>query len=273
MRRIVCTLITTTCVCTSISATVILDEDFESYADTAEMNTVWANGGTAVLASTTNPIYEISSNPGQSLFHPGTATSGSGGNTNLYSFDTVNPTNENPLFLSGMIFDDGTSSNERATIGLRDNAGNNIIEMGHYNVDDHYSFRVVLFTLGDTNWFSLPDLPLPSGNIRENSPTNAWNTYTATIYRDHIDFTFDLGSDGFINAAVTVNASFNPDHGFNAVRLGGPSDLSSPGLSGPIVSPNNGSVRFDNILLQVLPEPGTLALVGIGGLILGRRRR
>jgi PEP-CTERM motif len=50
----------------------------------------------------------------------------------------------------------------------------------------------------------------------------------------------------------------------DSIRLGGPSSLSSGGGGG----------NFDNVSLEVIPEPATLGLMGLGGLaMLGRKRR
>ncbi len=241
------------------TAAPIIDEDFESYADTTAMNAVWANGGTATLDTAFG-------NPGQSMFHPGTAGSFTGGNTNVFSFSTVNPSDANPLFLTGMIYDDGTSGNERVSIGLRDNAGSNLIEMGHYNqiANAFYCYRVILFDGSGANpsWVAFDNIVDDSGSAIGNSSVEGWHTYTVTVGANSVDFTLDLNSDGNINATASVAAVAGAG-GFNAIRLGGPSDLSSAG----------GGAHFDNILLETVPEPGSLALLGLGGLAVLRRRR
>src|SRR3972149_9439475 len=94
-------------------AATILADNFESYANTAAMNAVWTNGGTAPLSLTNgNP-----NNPGKSLNHPGTAASFSGGNTNTRSFASVYPAAGEVLTFMADIYDDGTSANKRVSAG------------------------------------------------------------------------------------------------------------------------------------------------------------
>ena len=233
------------------TAAPIVDEDFESYANDAAMQAVWA-GGLGTLDTGFG-------NGGQSMVHPG-------GTDSILSFATVNPDNANPLVLTGQIYDDAGSANERLTIGLRDAAATNLIEMGHYNgiASAFYAFRVILFdgSGANPNWVAFENIVDDSGASIANAPVEGWHTYTVTIGADSVDFTLDLNSDGNINATASVAAVAGAG-GFNSIRLGGPSNLSSPGGGG----------NFDNIVLETVPEPGSLALLGLGGLAMLRRRR
>jgi hypothetical protein len=93
-----------------------------------------------------------------------------------------------------------------------------------------------------------------------------WHTYTATITPTTVTFTIDLFRDGLRNTSITpdevtgerpgapgVDAAATWEisttaAGYNSLRLGGPSGLSSAG-SGPMA--------FDNILLQLqAPDVG-----------------
>lgn len=235
------------------SAMTIIDEDFESYADTAALGGVWSLGdGTLDTAF---------GNPGQSLFHPGTGGSFSGANTNAITFADVYPGPGQTLILRGDIYDDGSSENKRTTIGLRTAAGANIIEMGMYNSPTHYSVRTVLFGAGsDGAWVGLPDTPLFEG-----APVavEGWHTFQAAITDSNVTFTLDLLGDGTIDSTYTANIFQNGANAFNQLRLGGPSDLSSPG----------GGVYFDNISLTLVPEPtaAVLAVLGLAGFAARRR--
>ncbi|MEN1679297.1 MAG: hypothetical protein AAGJ46_06860 [Planctomycetota bacterium] len=238
------------------SATFIslVDEDFESYADTAEL------GGTWALSDAT--LDTGLGNPGQSMFHPGTAGSFSGGNTNTFSFPDTLPGPNQTLIFEAQIYDDGTSANERNTAGLRGAGSANIIEMGHYNSPSHYAIRTVLFAGGSSNWAAFTDLVDDSGAQVANTPVEGWHTYTAEITATSVDFSLDLNSDGNVNATLSVPAVANPA-GWNVVRLGGPSDLSAAG----------GGVNFDNVSVTLVPEPASALLCLLPAAWAATRRR
>ena len=240
--------------CVANGAT-IFSEDFESYADTAALGGVWSLGD--------GTLDTVAGNPGQSLNHPGTAGSFTGGNTNSYSFAQVQPGAGEKLIFSADIYDDGASSNKRTTAGLRLAAGANIIEMGMYNSADHYSYRSILFGSGDPSWVSFSGMVDDAGQPMDNLPVAGWHTFTAEIYPFSIEFSLDLNGDGNINGTATVPVAGGTD-GFDIIRLGGPSDLSSAG----------GGVNFDNISLTMVPEPATASLLGLSLLsLVGVRRR
>ncbi len=134
-----------------------------------------------------------------------------------------------------------------------------------------YGYRLVLFggigedLIREPNWqyFNLPpeldrstdaDELVTIGDIG-----SGWHTYTATITPTTATFTIDLfrdnkrntsvtpdengdrpGTPG-VDAEVTWEITTTPD-GFNSLRIGGPSGLSSAGA---------GFMAFDNILLQL----------------------
>ena len=221
----------------------IINENFESYSTTGDMLAVWP-GGPATLDT-------ANGNPGKSAFHPG-------GVVNARTFTAVNPTNATPLTLSVDIFDDGTSANKRITTGLRAGASN-IVELGMFNAPAHYAFRLINFTSGNPNWVAF-DTVGQSGV--PNSPAVRWNRFTASIGDTTTTFTLDLGANGSIDATHVVNA-VPAAAGFTELRFGGPSGLTSAG----------GGANFDNILLQSIPEPASLSLLGIGAATLLVRRR
>jgi hypothetical protein len=236
----------------SASATTIVSEDFESYADTAALGGVWSLGD-GTLDTTLG-------NGGNSMAHPGTGGSFTGGNTNSLSFAPVLPGPGEVLIYSADIYDDGTSANKRVSAGLRTAAGANLIEMGMYNGPTHYAVRTILFASGGSNWVAFDNIVDDLGDPISNSPVEGWHTYTVEITDTQATFTLDLNGDGNINAtrveAVTASA------GFDIIRLGGPSDVSSLG----------GGANFDNISLELVPEPSALVLLCLGGVALARRR-
>ncbi|MEM1027936.1 MAG: PEP-CTERM sorting domain-containing protein [Planctomycetota bacterium] len=237
---------------------VIVDEDFESYADTTDLGGTWSLGD--------GTLDTVLGNPGNSLSHPGTGGSFSGANTNSITFAPVYPGAGETLIFSAQIYDDDNSQAERNTAGLRTAAGANIIEMGHYNSPSHYAIRTVLFGAGsDGSWVAFDNIQSDAGDaIDQGISVEGWHTYTAEITDSQVTFTLDLGSTGIINATHVAAITQNAANGFDQIRLGGPSDLGSL----------PGGANFDNVKLElVIPEPGTAALASLGGLCLLRRRR
>ncbi|TWT78436.1 hypothetical protein Pla123a_12280 [Posidoniimonas polymericola] len=235
---------------------VIVDEDFDSYADTTALGGVWSLGD--------GTLDTVLGNPSQSLYHPGTGASFSGANTNSLSFAEIAPGPGEKLVFSADIYDDGASANKRTSAGLREAAGANIIEMGMYNSPNHYAYRAILFGPGDPSWVAFSGLVDDGGAAIENEPVEGWHRFTAEVTATNIDFMLDLNSDGTINATASVPIAPN-DLGFDIIRLGGPSDLGSAG----------GGANFDNISLELVPEPASLAmgLLSVIGLVGVRRRR
>lgn len=223
-----------TCVAAA-NAEVIVSEDFESYADTAAMKVKWGSAGLGTLD-------KIKGNPGQSAYHPGGAV-----NSWIGSTFSIKPTAEDTIVLSADIYDDGTSANERLTVGLR-NGANPLFEMGHYNsTAEHYHVRV-LNMYGNENW-----VPIEPGLKASSKQPAGWNRYEATFTLTSLTVTLDLGSDGTIDG--TFESLGSPSaNAFVDLRFGGPSNLSSAG----------GGAYFDNIGLDVVPEPATFVLFALG---------
>lgn len=230
-------------VATANAATILVDEDFESYADTAAMQVNWGAAGAGSLDTTTG-------NPGQSALHPGGAVNSWAG-----SAISVIPSDTDKLVLTADIYDDGTPS--RNTVGLR-NGATPLFEMGHYNSTlERYHVRI-LNMYGGENW-----IPIEPGLAADAGAPAGWNRYQATFTGTSLEITIDLGADGTIDGSYTsVGApSASP---FVDLRFGGPSNLSS---AGPI--------HVDNIRLEIVPEPSTFALAGLAlvGLVGFARRK
>ena len=218
----------------SSSAAVVVSEGFEGYADTAAMQANWNNTGLGTLGVGNG-------NPGNSAEHLGGTV-----NSWIGSSFSLTPSATESLVLSADIFDDGTSTNERMTVGLRNNA-NPLFEMGHYNsTTEQYHVRV-LNIYGNEGW-----VPIQTG-LTAGGLVAGWNRYQATFTASSLTVTIDLGADGSIDGTFTSLGapSANP---FVDLRFGGPSNLSSGG----------GGVRFDNISLQTVavPEPATFSVLG-----------
>jgi hypothetical protein len=228
------------------SAAVIVSDDFESYANTAQMQANWGNTGLGTLDTGFG-------NPGQSAQHPGGTV-----NSWVGSSFSIAPTGGQRIILTADIYDDATSANERNTVGLR-NGANPLFEMGHYNsTAEHYHVRV-LSMYGNENW-----VPFSPGLWASSGMQAGWNRWQATFTDTSLTVTLDLGADGTIDGTFTSlgSPSANP---FVDLRFGGPSNLSSAG----------GGIHVDNISLVVIPEPATAALIGLAavGMAFVARRR
>ena len=225
----------------SAVAAVYIDDDFESYADTAAMQAVWGAAGLGTL-DTTNGL-----SPTQSMAHPAGTD-----NTFTLGADLI-PSDTEPVVLRGAIYDDG-AGNKRFSIGMRSLNTFPLFEMGHYNAGEAYYTRTTLFPGASAGWEPMP------GTVGK---MQGWHTWEATFTGTDITVTLDLMSDGSIDSTrvTTLGAAYTT--GLGVVRLGGPSNLSSPGGGG----------NFDDIYLAQIPEPATMALLGLGGLLLRSRRR
>lgn len=229
----------------NLHAAIVVSEDFDSYADTAAMQANWGAGGLGTLDSALG-------NGGSSAAHPG-------GTVNSWGTAfSVMPTATEHVVLTADIFNDGTSTNKRMSVGLR-NGANPLFEMGYYNgTVEHYHVRV-LGMYGSENW-----VPLSPGLLASAGNNAGWNRFQATFTDTELTVTLDLGADGSIDGTF-ISAGAPSANPFVDLRFGGPSNLSSGG----------GGANFDNIVLQTVavPEPSCLAGLALGCVAFARRRR
>ncbi len=206
----------------------IMEDDFESYANTTEMNAVWSEPtiGPGTLDTNTG-------NPSQSMFHPA-------GTTNNRVFSATIPTDVQPIVWEFDFLDDGTG-NKRITGGLRDNgdgaALSSILEMGRYNdladpegqaTVSGYGIRTVFIEGDPADWVAFEGIP---------SVEAGWHHFRATIGASSILFELDLQNDGLVDAQRAVSTPGGAGIAYNVARFGGPSNLSSAGGGG----------HFDNV--------------------------
>ncbi|BDS06474.1 hypothetical protein NT6N_15140 [Oceaniferula spumae] len=227
------------------AATVIFSDDFESYSDTASMQTVWGAAGLGSLNTTFG-------NSGQSMSHPG-------GTDNIITIGTQQATASEPLIYTVDIYDDGASANKRLTAGLRSAGVANLLEMGMYDDPNHYAVRAVL---PGPNWVAFDNIMDDGGNPIANAPVVGWHRFQVVLDGTDATFTLDLGSTGIVNATTVLAASWHPN-GVDSIRLGGPSSLSSAGGGG----------FYDNVSLVSVPEPTSTCLLMISAMTMVVIRR
>ncbi len=237
------------------SAAIFFD-DFESYADTSAMmaSGAWGDDGGA-----NGTLMTSGGNPGQYMDHPA-------GTVAAHVISPLFPSDTKPIIWE-FDFLDTTNSNKRVTGGLRDNGGgaglNSILEMGRYNANydpesgetrDGYGIRTVFIGGDPGNWVTFQGDPAVQAG---------WHHFKAIIKATSILFELDLGKDGIVDGQRLVTTSDTSGIGYNILRLGGPSNLSSTG----------GGAGFDNVSIDQVPEPATIGLLGMAGLALLRRKR
>lgn len=250
---IVCGMAAAFCLSSS-RAQILVNETFDSYADSAAMHANWGlvqgSGSVATLDNTLG-------NLGQSGHHDGTAAATGW----IGSLLSVTPSDSAPLRLTADLWYTG-ASNQRNSVGLR-NGANPLFEIGFYN-DGSLSatglaVRVLNFA-GNNNWVGL----VGYGDLGTGPGTEQWIRVQATFTSSTLALTYDLGADGSIDGIFNSSgaAIANP---FNSLRFGGPSALTSA----------TGGFNVDNIKLEIIPEPSSLALTALSavGLLLAARRR
>lgn len=238
----------------SAQAALIVNENFDSYADSAAMKAVWGGAGNLGTLDTS-----LSYSPSNSAFHPG-------GVVNVYQpgIGTVTPTATHDVRLRAQIYDNALVANDRVTVGLRTGAAP-LFEMGRYNdwaplpATPVHTYGIRGLSLGNgitpsPGWkpFLIGGNPIPA--------TAGWHTYAAIFsIVDGLTVTLDLNSNGTIDSTLHFAGDGTSAFGnFTDLRFGGPSNLASAG----------GGANFDNIRLgyYAVPEPASLALVGLMGL-------
>ena len=228
----------------AVHAGIYINDDFESYANTAEMQAVWGATGAGTLSTT------FGYGGGQSMQHPAGAV-----NSISLAADLI-PTDAQPVVLRGKIYDDAVP-NKRFTIGMRSLSTFPLFEMGRYNsvLGEDYYARITTFP-GGTSPGYVP-LGLGGGKV-------GWHTFEAVFTGSDITVSVDLYSDDTIDASqVWALGGAYTTLGLGQVRLGGPSGLSSAGGGG----------YYDDIYLAQIPEPASIVLLGLGAIGIYRVRR
>ncbi len=243
-----------------INAQTVFYDNFDSYADQAAFNAVWNVGvaGGGLILST-----DQASSGSQSVQQDLTAKASG------IDIAPISGSDAAPLEWSFRFYDSTQSANLRQFATIRDNAPAlaQLVAIGAYNdttltknlitsepvtaadLNTYYAARVA-FSPGP-NWFILNTDGVPTRST-------GWHELKAVFYDTTVDFYVDgvLGMAGIEYAAAAGAVTFD--------RLTVGSGLSSA----------NGAAFYDDVKVTVIPEPTTLALLGLGALaFLGRARR
>ena len=241
---------------------VVLNEDFESYSNTSAMEAVWVGFDGVLATEIDDDLDGTPEETGKFAFHPGASVN---------IFDLASPvvaTESEWVRLTVDIYDNATNldpflplnpDNKRMTLGMRSNSTvENIIELGMYNAvaDVHFVYRAVLFNnLNGTPNPSWAGWDLGTEPVGEDPavPVNrfrggGWPQYIVTVKPEEIVFEFDMDRDGTIDGTDVIPDIVQTAAGFDQLRFGGPSGISSAG----------GGVTFDNILLEIIAAESTL---------------
>lgn len=226
-------------------ATVVLSDDFESYADTAALNVAWPKGvgtdaDTLLDVDPLDALNQVVRNTNVAARRDLniTPTVATAGNLLVWSFDFYD--------FAG----NTTGPRQYGQLHSRPVGGgslNELIAMGQYNAaapvhnNNKYQARVA-FGPSAVNWFNL-----------NTDRSVGWHEFKAIIGPTTVDFYVD----GVADTLGIPHAGAEWYH----TRIGS-------GLSA------TANALYDNWGLEtIVPEPATLALLAMGGLVIVRRRR
>jgi len=241
------------------NAQVLFFDDFESYTDQTAFGAAWnvgVTGGGGILSgeqafSGTQSIKQDLTNKSSGM-----------------NFAPVSGSDAAPLEWSFKFYDTTQEANLRQFASIRDNDPTlaQLVAIGAYNdttltknlisgdpvtaadLNTYYACRVA-FSPGP-NWFILNTEGVPTR-------TTGWHELKAVFS----DTTVDLYVDGVLGMADIQYAAAPGAFTFDRLTVG--SGLSSP----------NGEGFYDDVKVQVIPEPTTIGLLALGLALLARDRR
>jgi hypothetical protein len=233
------------------SAQIIVNEQF-SYADQTALDANWNLG--------VNNTLTLSPGGGSA------SIGGAGTNPNIWDGTaptfSLTPTDANPIRLTADITAPGNVGSV-GTVGLRTGA-NPLFEMGLYRSFDNVQTGPDTSTAGAGTGIGVrtinigPDLPGQDW-VKMGDYFNGTARFEATIGATSVTTRIDLGIDGTWDLSYT-------EIGTNSIGAFTDLRVHSPVAASPLAA---GGITVDNIVLEVVPEPSTYALLGFGSLLVG----
>ena len=197
------------------ASVVVINEDFESYTNTAALQKVWT-GGTAQL------LVDVPGG-GQAALHDGSTMNKHGG-------FVVQPDATHNVVLTVDFYDFATNADKRVTVSLNNSSPDNL-SMG-INGGSSYAIRAGGFS-ATTNWIPFH---------RNQKPIAGWHRFQAVMAVSNITATLDFNADGKIDRRLNIPLTAAAPK-FTQLRFGGLTGR--PSIGGPVL--------VDNIRLEMVP--------------------
>jgi len=267
------------------NATVLLNENFDGYADQAAFQVAWAAIGTVAPTSATLATDQASS-PSQSIRVDGTATTGQQRNQRLFAESGLVDTSTSITFSFDFYDSAPAAAPYRQASNLQDStaaaATGQLISMG-LNNNQSAANSGGNFYMGRILGYSPPTTPDPDGG-----PTEGGTLGSGAFFKLNDFGTSPLRSLGWHNLKVVISTddgisadfAFYVDNIFaeQVSNIGTAATLRSYDVIrlGSGVSNASNPSWYDNFMVEVtvVPEPSTWVLGLMGGLgILWRMRR